>query len=79
MGAATTLAAADGRPRDVGPGRPGRAHVVVEGFAGRCPHCGDAPNQAYDIYISNDVINEVRLPPEHSYLGLAETFIVLEA
>ena len=60
-------------------GQPGKTRVVVSGFAGQCPACGDAPDVAYDVFIHNDVIEDVR-PADgtFSYLGLGETYIVLD-
>jgi RNA polymerase subunit RPABC4/transcription elongation factor Spt4 len=41
-------------------GERGHAKVVVEGYAGPCPVCGDTPDVVYDVVIESDVIADVR-------------------
>ncbi len=60
-------------------GEPGHAVVVVVGYPGECPICGNVPDNTYDVTIRQDVIDRVRLSDgTYDYARSGRTFFVVE-
>jgi hypothetical protein len=60
-------------------GESGHKLVVVLGYPGECPVCGHVPDRTYDVWIRDDVIEDVR-PSDgtHDYVGGGQTYFVIE-
>ena len=60
-------------------GESGHELIVVVGYPGDCSVCGYVPDNTYDVFIRNDVVQDVR-PSDgtYDYAGSKQGYFVVE-